>query len=78
MSKRHCYCLGKGNEKYVFLYEKGNEHETMHVIYDMIFDESLDFGWDDATIVAFDMIDKLVDERAGGECHQNPYMPSAR
>ena len=76
MSKRHYYCLRKGSEKYVFLYEKGNEHETMCAIFDLIFNESLDFGWDDATMVAFDMIDKLVEERAGGQFHQNPYIPS--
>ena len=33
--------------------------------------------WPEATIVAFDMIDKLVSERESEEFHQNPYLPSS-
>ena len=75
--QRH-YLISKGRDKFVFLYDKGNEHELMSAVLDMIFNESLDFDWPDATFVAFDMIDKLVEEREGGEFHQDPYIPSSR
>ena len=56
------YLLRRRGNVFVFHYDKGNEYETMSAILDMIFDESLDFDWPEATIVAFDMIDKLVRE----------------
>ena len=61
--QRHYFYLRKGNDKFIFSYDRGNEHETMNAILDLIFNESLDFGWAEAMFVAFEMIDRLVDKR---------------
>lgn len=49
--------------KYVFRYDRGLEHEVMSQLLDMIFDEGVDFGWSDATLISFGLIEDLVKER---------------
>ncbi len=51
------------SKKYVFRYDSGLEREVVSQLLDMIFDDRVDFGWSDAALISFDVIEGLVRER---------------
>ena len=51
----------------MFRYDIGFEHEVMSHLLDMIFDERVDFGWSDAALVSFGMIEGLIKERGSSQ-----------
>ena len=59
------YVIESGPERFVFRCNRGSERELMPHILDMIFDEGSDFEWSDALVVAFGIIDDLIEERDG-------------
>ena len=76
MKKDICeHTLESRSSKFVFRYGSGLEHEVMLSLLDMIFDENIDFDWNDAAIITFGIIDDLVKERAASMHLSNRSQP---
>ncbi|MCP4709632.1 MAG: hypothetical protein GY869_13480 [Planctomycetes bacterium] len=54
--------LLKGNQKFLFRYEPGNEEEILDAFVDMAHDRNQDFDWFDAAVLSFQLSKNLVDE----------------
>ena len=62
-SLRHNCLVEKKGQRYIFSYDHGEEYKIMAIILDLIFDEESKFSWPEATMVALDIIDNLIQER---------------
>jgi len=57
--------LNKGNEKYIFRYEDGQEDSFIDVLIDQVKDKRTDFDWFDAAVLSFKLTQSLI-----GQAHE--------
>ena len=75
MGNEHVFYINNDNEQFIFAYKSGQEFEIMDAVLDMVFDERTDFDWFEAAFFAFDMIDKLIEERSSRNTNLYFYQP---
>lgn len=52
--------LNKGDEKYIFRYERGREDELLDALIDQAKSKRTDFDWFDAAIISFKLTQSLI------------------
>ena len=75
MANEHVFHINNDKEEFIFVYRSGQEFEIMDAVLDMVFDERTDFEWFEAAFFAFDMIDKLIEERSSRNSNLKIYPP---
>jgi hypothetical protein len=52
--------LSKGNEKFIYRYDQGNEDELIDTLVSQAKDQRIDFDWFDAAILSFKLTQSLI------------------
>jgi hypothetical protein len=62
MSQKKELSLLKGNQKFLFRYDPGNEEEVLDSFIELAHDRRQDFDWFDAAVLSFQLSKHLVQE----------------
>lgn len=63
--------LNKGNEKYVFRYDRGCEDQLLDALIEQARDNRTDFNWFDAAVLSFKLTQALIGQ-ADEILNENP------
>ena len=75
MAEQRELSLLKGQERFVFRYEPGNEETILDAFVDMANNRDNAFDWFDAAVLSFQLSKHLVSEADRLLCHDKPGVP---
>lgn len=55
------FIYNKGGERYIFIWNNGEESELLDAVHDLAKSKRTEFDWYDAAIISFKLIQNLVD-----------------